>query len=79
MLIFQIDAFTDASFTGNPAAVCLLDRDVDEAWMRGEDEARPGSPQRLGDVPGEAAIIADAGDQREFAFEIDGYHEGLDG
>jgi len=31
---YQIDAFTDRAFTGNPAAVCLLDRDVDEAWMQ---------------------------------------------
>jgi len=35
MRIFQIDAFTDAAFKGNPAAVCLLDnRDVDAAWMQ---------------------------------------------
>jgi PhzF family phenazine biosynthesis protein len=35
MRIFQIDAFTDAAFTGNPAAVCLLDnRDVDARWMQ---------------------------------------------
>ncbi|QDT53521.1 Trans-2,3-dihydro-3-hydroxyanthranilate isomerase [Caulifigura coniformis] len=31
---FQIDAFADRPFTGNPAAVCLLDRDVDDAWMQ---------------------------------------------
>lgn len=34
MRIFQIDAFTEAAFKGNPAAVCLLDRDVDETWMQ---------------------------------------------
>jgi PhzF family phenazine biosynthesis protein len=35
MRIFQIDAFTDTAFKGNPAAVCLLDnRDVDAAWMQ---------------------------------------------
>ena len=35
MRIFQIDAFTDAAFKGNPAAVCLLDdRDVDASWMQ---------------------------------------------
>src|SRR5437773_3543868 len=35
MRLFQIDAFTDSAFKGNPAAVCLLDgRDVDAAWMQ---------------------------------------------
>jgi PhzF family phenazine biosynthesis protein len=35
MRLFQIDAFTDSAFKGNPAAVCLLDgRDVDDAWMQ---------------------------------------------
>jgi PhzF family phenazine biosynthesis protein len=31
---YQIDAFTDRPFSGNPAAVCLLDRDVDDDWMQ---------------------------------------------
>jgi PhzF family phenazine biosynthesis protein len=30
----QIDAFTDRPFSGNPAAVCLLDRAPDETWMQ---------------------------------------------
>jgi PhzF family phenazine biosynthesis protein len=30
----QIDAFTDRPFSGNPAAVCLLERAADEAWMQ---------------------------------------------
>src|SRR6185295_18488505 len=35
MRLFQIDAFADAAFKGNPAGVCLLDeRKVDEAWMQ---------------------------------------------
>ena len=35
MRLFQIDAFADAPFTGNPAAVCLLDgRDVNDEWMQ---------------------------------------------
>jgi PhzF family phenazine biosynthesis protein len=35
MRLFQIDAFADAPFTGNPAAVCLLDgAGVDEKWMQ---------------------------------------------
>jgi PhzF family phenazine biosynthesis protein len=33
--LFQIDAFTDAPFAGNPAAVCLLDGvTVDDTWMQ---------------------------------------------
>src|SRR5688572_31810551 len=32
--ITQVDAFTDAPFAGNPAAVCLLPAARDEAWMR---------------------------------------------
>lgn len=32
--IFQVDAFTDQPFRGNPAAVCLLAAPADEAWMQ---------------------------------------------
>ena len=32
--LFQIDAFTDRAFSGNPAAVCLLDAPADAAWMQ---------------------------------------------
>ncbi|HHJ13687.1 MAG TPA: oxidoreductase, partial [Gammaproteobacteria bacterium] len=32
--LFQVDAFTDRPFSGNPAAVCLLDRERDAAWMQ---------------------------------------------
>jgi PhzF family phenazine biosynthesis protein len=32
--LLQIDAFADAPFTGNPAAVCLLDGPADEGWMQ---------------------------------------------
>ena len=32
--IFQIDAFTDKPFSGNPAAVCILTRHHDDAWMQ---------------------------------------------
>ena len=31
--IFQVDAFTDMPFAGNPAAVCILPRLRDESWM----------------------------------------------
>ncbi len=29
-----VDAFTNKTFGGNPAGVCVLDRDVDTDWMR---------------------------------------------
>lgn len=32
--IVQVDAFADRPFTGNPAAVCILDGPRDERWMR---------------------------------------------
>lgn len=32
--IFQVDAFTDESFKGNPAAVVILDAPADELWMQ---------------------------------------------
>jgi len=31
--LFQVDAFTDKAFAGNPAAVCLLSSPKDETWM----------------------------------------------
>lgn len=34
MKLLQVDAFTDQPFKGNPAAVCLLDREVDDQWMQ---------------------------------------------
>jgi PhzF family phenazine biosynthesis protein len=36
--IFQVDAFTDRPFSGNPAAVCILPELREEAWM--QDVAR---------------------------------------
>jgi PhzF family phenazine biosynthesis protein len=36
--LFQVDAFADRPFAGNPAAVCLLDGPRDERWM--QDVAR---------------------------------------
>jgi len=32
--LFQVDAFADRPFAGNPAAVCLLDGPADAAWMQ---------------------------------------------
>ena len=34
MKLVQIDAFTRQAFRGNPAAVCLLDRERDARWMQ---------------------------------------------
>ncbi|WP_420455918.1 PhzF family phenazine biosynthesis protein [Rubrivirga sp.] len=34
MTVTVIDAFANRAFSGNPAAVCLLDRPVPEGWMR---------------------------------------------
>jgi PhzF family phenazine biosynthesis protein len=31
--IYQVDAFTDKPFSGNPAAVCILEEPRDETWM----------------------------------------------
>ena len=32
--LYQVDAFTDRPFRGNPAAVCVLDHPADESWMQ---------------------------------------------
>jgi predicted PhzF superfamily epimerase YddE/YHI9 len=32
--LFHIDAFTDRPFAGNPAAVCLLEREMEPSWMQ---------------------------------------------
>jgi PhzF family phenazine biosynthesis protein len=32
--IVQVDAFTSAPFSGNPAAVCVLERPAEESWMQ---------------------------------------------
>lgn len=34
MRLYQIDAFTEQAFRGNPAAVCLLDAERGEQWMQ---------------------------------------------
>ena len=34
LLLFQVDAFTDKPFKGNPAAVCILPEAFDEGWMQ---------------------------------------------
>ena len=32
--IYQVDAFTSKAFSGNPAAVCILEREAEESWMQ---------------------------------------------
>ncbi len=32
--IYQVDAFTDKPFAGNPAAVCILEKQADATWMQ---------------------------------------------
>ncbi|HHH75903.1 MAG TPA: PhzF family phenazine biosynthesis protein, partial [Phycisphaerae bacterium] len=32
--MFQVDAFADRPFAGNPAAVCLLNGPCDDVWMQ---------------------------------------------
>ena len=32
--IYQVDAFTDKPFSGNPAAVCVMTEPADEQWMQ---------------------------------------------
>ncbi len=34
LTIWQVDAFTDAAFSGNPAGVCILPAPVDDGWMQ---------------------------------------------
>ncbi|MEW6473371.1 MAG: PhzF family phenazine biosynthesis protein [Actinomycetota bacterium] len=34
MRLFQVDAFAERPFAGNPAAVCLVEGDVDSDWMQ---------------------------------------------
>ena len=34
LTIYQVDSFTDRPFSGNPAAVCILDELRDEGWMQ---------------------------------------------
>jgi predicted PhzF superfamily epimerase YddE/YHI9 len=34
LAIFQVDAFTDKLFAGNPAAVCILPKPRDKDWMQ---------------------------------------------
>lgn len=37
MRLLHVDAFASQAFRGNPAAVCLLDREREETWMQNVD------------------------------------------
>ena len=32
--IYQVDAFTDEAFKGNPAGVCILEEDLNDELMK---------------------------------------------
>ncbi|KAI8522870.1 hypothetical protein RHMOL_Rhmol13G0030700 [Rhododendron molle] len=34
LVAYQVDAFTDSAFKGNPAAVCLLEDERDDQWLQ---------------------------------------------
>ena len=34
LAIIQVDAFTDQPFAGNPAAVCVMDKPIEEPLMQ---------------------------------------------
>ena len=34
MRIYQVDAFTEIPFKGNPAAVCILEEYPSEQWLK---------------------------------------------
>jgi PhzF family phenazine biosynthesis protein len=33
--IYQVDAFTEKAFKGNPAGVCILEKEMPDEWMQG--------------------------------------------
>ncbi|HLA39015.1 MAG TPA: PhzF family phenazine biosynthesis isomerase, partial [Candidatus Glassbacteria bacterium] len=33
-LIYQVDAFTESPFSGNPAGVCILEEEKSDEWMQ---------------------------------------------
>ncbi|HVN57949.1 MAG TPA: PhzF family phenazine biosynthesis protein [Bacteroidales bacterium] len=33
-IIYQVDAFTDTPFKGNPAGVCIMDKEPESSWMQ---------------------------------------------
>jgi PhzF family phenazine biosynthesis protein len=33
-VIYQVDAFTSEPFKGNPAGVCILEKELPDEWMQ---------------------------------------------
>lgn len=33
-LLYQVDAFTDQPFRGNPAGVCIINEEMSDTWMQ---------------------------------------------
>jgi PhzF family phenazine biosynthesis protein len=33
-IIYQVDAFTSKPFKGNPAGVCILEKEMPDEWMQ---------------------------------------------
>src|SRR5262249_34391033 len=50
--------------------------DLEHARVDGPDQTGAGRLQRLGDEPGEALVVAHAGDQRHLAAQVQGDHAG---
>jgi PhzF family phenazine biosynthesis protein len=53
--LLQIDAFSNRAFSGNPAAVCLLDQPADAGWMQ-QVAAEMNLAETAFVVPGESAF-----------------------
>mgnify|MGYP005847596921 CR=1 FL=1 len=48
MKIYQVDAFTDIVFSGNPAAVCILNEQRDDIWLQKDEFTAYQASQRGG-------------------------------
>jgi PhzF family phenazine biosynthesis protein len=56
--IFHIDAFSDKAFAGNPAAVCLLDKERTAVWMQDVAAERWFTPTMEVDICGHATLAS---------------------
>ena len=34
LLLYQVDSFTNEAYAGNPAAVCIMEREMSDGWMQ---------------------------------------------
>jgi len=44
--IFQVDAFTEKPFLGNPAGVCIMSQTKDKRWMQNVAREEKEAPAR---------------------------------